>query len=86
MVVVPDPDRAVMNELMTLNESIDLIIPRGGEGLIRFVSENSRIPVIQHYKGVCHLYVDSAADETKALALLENGKTFSAAQHCGACL
>jgi glutamate-5-semialdehyde dehydrogenase len=75
VVVVPDPDRAVMNELMTLNESIDLIIPRGGEGLIRFVSENSRIPVIQHYKGVCHLYVDSAADESKALNLLENGKT-----------
>ena len=81
VVVVPDPDRAVMNELMTLNESIDLIIPRGGEGLIRFVSENSRIPVIQHYKGVCHLYVDSAADETKALALLENGKT----QRTGVC-
>jgi glutamate-5-semialdehyde dehydrogenase len=81
VVVVPDPDRAVMNELMTLNESIDLIIPRGGEGLIRFVSENSRIPVIQHYKGVCHLYVDSAADEVKALALLKNGKT----QRTGVC-
>ncbi|MFT4938025.1 MAG: glutamate-5-semialdehyde dehydrogenase [Paraglaciecola sp.] len=73
--VVPDPDRAVMNELMTLDQYIDLIIPRGGEGLIRFVCENSRIPVIQHYKGVCHLYVDSAADEVKALNLLENGKT-----------
>jgi glutamate-5-semialdehyde dehydrogenase len=81
VVVVPDPDRAVMNELMTLNESIDLIIPRGGEGLIRFVSENSRIPVIQHYKGVCHLYVDSAADETKALNILKNGKT----QRTGVC-
>ncbi|WP_299081395.1 glutamate-5-semialdehyde dehydrogenase [uncultured Paraglaciecola sp.] len=81
VVVVPDTDRAVMNELMTLNESIDLIIPRGGEGLIRFVSENSRIPVIQHFKGVCHLYVDSAADEAKALALLENGKT----QRTGVC-
>lgn len=81
VVVVPDTDRAVMNELMTLNESIDLIIPRGGEGLIRFVSENSRIPVIQHYKGVCHLYVDSAADETKAINLLKNGKT----QRTGVC-
>jgi len=81
VVVVPDPDRAVMNELMTLNESIDLIIPRGGEGLIRFVSENSRIPVIQHYKGVCHLYVDSAADEVKALNILKNGKT----QRTGVC-
>lgn len=81
VVVVPDPDRAVMNELMTLNESIDLIIPRGGEGLIRFVSENSRIPVIQHYKGVCHLYIDNAADETKALNILKNGKT----QRTGVC-
>lgn len=75
VVVVPDTDRAVMNELMTLSEDIDLIIPRGGEGLIRFVTENSRIPVIQHFKGVCHLYVDSAADPVKALNLLENGKT-----------
>ncbi|WP_289032058.1 glutamate-5-semialdehyde dehydrogenase [uncultured Paraglaciecola sp.] len=81
VVVVPDTDRAVMNELMTLNESIDLIIPRGGEGLIRFVSENSRIPVIQHYKGVCHLYVDSTADEAKAINLLKNGKT----QRTGVC-
>ncbi|QHJ12419.1 Gamma-glutamyl phosphate reductase [Paraglaciecola mesophila] len=81
VVVVPNPDRAVMNELMTLNEDIDLIIPRGGEGLIRFVSENSRIPVIQHYKGVCHLYVDDAADEIKALNLLKNGKT----QRTGVC-
>lgn len=79
--VVPDTDRAVMNELMTLSDDIDLIIPRGGEGLIRFVSENSQIPVIQHYKGVCHLYVDKAADPTKALALLENGKT----QRTGVC-
>lgn len=72
--VVPDTDRAVMNELMTLSEDIDLIIPRGGEGLIRFVSQNSKIPVIQHYKGVCHLYVDEFADLNKALDLLENGK------------
>lgn len=79
--VVPEPDRAVMNELMTLDQYIDLIIPRGGEGLIRFVSENSRIPVIQHYKGVCHLYVDDAADEEKALKLLENGKC----QRTGVC-
>ena len=81
VVVVPDTDRAVMNELMTLDESIDLIIPRGGEGLIRFVCENSRIPVIQHYKGVCHLYVDGAADEVKALNILKNGKT----QRTGVC-
>lgn len=79
--VIPDPDRAIMNELLTLNEYIDLIIPRGGEGLIRFVSENSRIPVIQHYKGVCHLYVDEYADFSKAINLVENGKT----QRTGVC-
>lgn len=79
--VVPDPDRQVMNELMTLSQDIDLIIPRGGEGLIRFVSENSQIPVIQHYKGVCHLFVDEQADLSKALNLLENGKT----QRTGVC-
>ncbi|MBY0418532.1 MAG: glutamate-5-semialdehyde dehydrogenase, partial [Pararheinheimera sp.] len=52
-----------------------LVIPRGGEGLIHFVSDNSKIPVIQHYKGICHLYVDKAADLDKAMALLLNGKT-----------
>jgi glutamate-5-semialdehyde dehydrogenase len=72
--VVPDPDRSHMNELMTLTQSVDLIIPRGGEGLIKFVSENSRVPVIQHFKGVCHLYVDKMADLDKALSILVNGK------------
>lgn len=75
VVVVPDPDRTIMNELLTLNEFVDLVIPRGGEGLIRFVTENSRIPVIQHFKGVCHMYVDAAADLQKALGLVDNGKT-----------
>lgn len=79
--VVPDTDRAVMNELMTLSDDIDLIIPRGGEGLIRFVTENSRIPVIQHFKGVCHLYVEENADTDMALELLLNGKT----QRTGVC-
>ena len=73
--VVPDPDREVIAKLLTLNQDIDLVIPRGGEGLIRYVSDNARIPVIQHYKGVCHLYVDKAADLDKALAILVNGKT-----------
>ena len=79
--VIPDPDRAIMNELLTLNETIDLVIPRGGEGLIRFVSEHSRIPVIQHFNGVCHLFVDRDADLAKALSILENGKT----QRVGVC-
>ncbi|WP_371378016.1 glutamate-5-semialdehyde dehydrogenase [Thalassotalea aquiviva] len=79
--VIPNPDRALLNELLTLKEHIDLVIPRGGEGLINFVSKNSQIPVIQHYKGVCHLYVDKDADLNKALEILLNGKT----QRTGVC-
>jgi glutamate-5-semialdehyde dehydrogenase len=56
-------------------DSIDLIIPRGGESLIRFVVENSRIPVIKHYKGVCHCFVDATADFAKAEAIIVNAKT-----------
>lgn len=73
--VLPDPDRAILLQLLQQDAYVDLVIPRGGEGLIRFVSEHSRIPVIQHYKGICHLFVDKAADFSKALALLQNGKT-----------
>ncbi|MDX3775477.1 glutamate-5-semialdehyde dehydrogenase [Chromatiaceae bacterium AAb-1] len=72
--IVPDPDRELLLALLQQDEFIDLVIPRGGEGLIRFVTEHSRIPVIQHYKGVCHLYVDQSADLTMALQLLLNGK------------
>ena len=73
--LIPTTDRAAVNEMLTLNEHIDLVIPRGGEGLIRFVDETSRIPVIKHYKGVCHLYVDERADLEKAENLLLDGKT-----------
>ncbi|MBD1580762.1 glutamate-5-semialdehyde dehydrogenase [Pseudoalteromonas sp. S16_S37] len=79
--VIPDPDRALLMELMQQKQYIDLIIPRGGEGLINFVTENSTIPVIQHFKGVCHLYVDEAADLDIALKLALNGKT----QRTGVC-
>ena len=79
--VVPDADRALMQELMEQEDYIDVIIPRGGEGLIRYVTENSKIPVIQHFKGVCHLYVDSEANLKTALKLLINGKT----QRTGVC-
>lgn len=72
--IVPDPDRDLMLSLLKQDDFIDLVIPRGGEGLIRFVTEHSRIPVIQHFKGVCHLYVDQSADLNMALALLLNGK------------
>jgi glutamate-5-semialdehyde dehydrogenase len=72
--LIPTTDREAVQEMLTLNDHIDLIIPRGGEGLIRFVDETSRIPVIKHYKGVCHLYVDSAADLEIAEDLLLDGK------------
>jgi glutamate-5-semialdehyde dehydrogenase len=73
--VVPDPSRDMMFELMQQRDSIDVIIPRGGEGLINFVTNNSKIPVIQHFKGVCHLYIDKEADLNVAMDLLVNGKT-----------
>lgn len=79
--VIDNPDRNLMTELLKQKDTIDLVIPRGGEGLINFVTENSQIPVIQHYKGVCHLYVDKAANMNTALELLLNGKT----QRTGVC-
>jgi glutamate-5-semialdehyde dehydrogenase len=71
---VEDLRRETMIELLQLNDIVDLAIPRGGEGLIRFVAEHARVPVIKHYKGVCHLYVDAAADLDLALDLLLDGK------------
>jgi glutamate-5-semialdehyde dehydrogenase len=72
--VVPTTDRAAVNILLSLEEYIDLIIPRGGEGLIRFVAENSRIPVLKHYKGVCHVFVDADADTEMAANIVMNAK------------
>ena len=66
--------RAAVAVLLQQEDRVDLIIPRGGEALIRFVSENSRIPVIKHYKGVCHIYVDQGADLASATAIVENAK------------
>ena len=73
--VLQDLGREAMVELLQLVDIVDLAIPRGGEGLIRFVAEHARVPVIKHYKGVCHLYVDRAADLDLALNLLIDGKT-----------
>lgn len=72
--VVNTTDRAVVDELLKLEQYIDLIIPRGGEGLIRYVAENSRVPVIKHYQGVCHVYVDKNADLDLALSVTINSK------------
>lgn len=74
LTLVEDLRRETMVELLQLNDVIDLAIPRGGEGLIRFVAEHARVPVIKHYKGVCHLFVDASADPALALRLLLDGK------------
>ena len=74
LTLVEDLRRETILELIQLSDLIDLVIPRGGEGLIRFVAEHARVPVIKHYKGVCHQYVDAGADEDLALALLVDGK------------
>ncbi|PLY01928.1 MAG: glutamate-5-semialdehyde dehydrogenase [Desulfuromonas sp.] len=72
--VIMTTDRNAVNVLLEQEEYIDLIIPRGGEGLIRFVSDNSRIPVIKHYKGVCHTFVDASADFEMAESICINAK------------
>ncbi|MFT4247324.1 MAG: glutamate-5-semialdehyde dehydrogenase [Pseudomonas sp.] len=74
LTLVTDLRRETMLELLQLNDIIDLAIPRGGEGLIRFVAEHARVPVIKHYKGVCHLFVDATADLELATRLLVDGK------------
>ena len=73
--LVADTAREHVLELLQLSDLVDLAIPRGGESLIRFVAEHARVPVIKHYKGVCHLYVDRAVDVDLALGLLVDGKT-----------
>ena len=72
--LVGDTAREHVLALLQLSDLIDLAIPRGGESLIRFVAEHARVPVIKHYKGVCHLYVDRAADIDTAIGLLIDGK------------
>lgn len=72
--VVPTTDRAAIPELLSLTNEVDLCIPRGGESLIRAVAECSRVPVIKHYKGVCHVYVDSAAELAMAEEVAFNSK------------
>ncbi len=71
---VPTTDRAAVLELLKQTETVDLVIPRGGEALIRLVTENARVPVVQHYKGVCHLFLDATAEQGMAIDLVKNGK------------
>jgi len=79
--VVETTDRAAVGELITMKEYVDVIVPRGGKGLIERISNEARIPVIKHLDGNCHIYVDDEADLAKALRILENSKT----QRLGTC-
>lgn len=72
--LVPTTDREAIKILLSLTQYVDLCIPRGGEGLIRAVAECSRVPVIKHYKGVCHVYIDAGADLAMAEAIVLNAK------------
>jgi glutamate-5-semialdehyde dehydrogenase len=72
--VVPTTDRDAIKELLSLTQYVDLCMPRGGEGLIRAVAECSKVPVIKHYKGVCHVYVDAEADLKMAEEIILNAK------------
>lgn len=72
--IIPPGDRDSVREMVGLTGLLDLVIPRGGEGLVRFVTENARVPVVQHYKGVCHLFLDADAELDKAAAIAVNAK------------
>lgn len=79
--VVETTDRAAVGELITMPEYVDVVVPRGGKGLIERISAESRVPVIKHLDGVCHVYIDAGADFDKALAIAVNAKT----QRYGVC-
>ncbi|QID18939.1 glutamate-5-semialdehyde dehydrogenase [Nitrogeniibacter mangrovi] len=79
--VIETTDRAVVGQLITLPEYVDVIVPRGGKGLIERISREARVPVIKHLDGNCHVYVHTAADADKAVAIVENAKT----QRYGTC-
>jgi len=79
--VVETTDRAAVGELLRMNEYVDIIVPRGGKGLIERIMAESRIPTIKHLDGVCHVYIDDAADLDKAVRIADNAKT----QRYGTC-
>lgn len=81
VLVVETTDRAAVGELITMKQYVDVIVPRGGKGLIERISNDARIPVIKHLDGNCHVYVDDEADIEKAVRILENAKT----QRLGTC-
>ena len=72
---VPTRDRAAVQELLTMTETVDVIVPRGGKGLVGLVQSEARVPVFAHLEGICHIYIDAAADPEKALKVALNAKT-----------
>jgi len=72
--VPPTADREAVSEMLKLADYIDVVIPRGGEGLIRAVTEQATMPVLKHYKGVCHIFADASCDINKAVPIIENSK------------
>jgi glutamate-5-semialdehyde dehydrogenase len=79
--VIETTDRAAVGELITMKDFVDIIVPRGGKGLIERISSESRIPVLKHLDGVCHVYIDDKADPDKAIRIADNAKT----QRYGTC-
>ena len=79
--VVQTADRAAVGELLTMPQFVDVVIPRGGKGLVAFVAEHARVPVIKHLDGICHVFIDAQADVEKAYAVAVNAKT----QRYGTC-
>src|SRR5699024_234606 len=79
--IVATTDREAVTALLTMPDYVDVIVPRGGRGLIEFVSEHAQVPVIKHLDGICHVYIDDDADSDKAIAITVNAKT----QRLGTC-
>jgi glutamate-5-semialdehyde dehydrogenase len=73
--IIETPDRAAVGELITMSEFVDVIVPRGGKGLIERISRDARVPVIKHLDGICHVYIDDEADPVKAIRISDNAKT-----------
>ena len=73
--IIETPDRAAVGELITMSEFVDVIVPRGGKGLIERISRDARVPVIKHLDGICHVYVDDEAELGKAVRIADNAKT-----------
>lgn len=75
VIVIDTPDRTAVGTLITMSEYVDVIVPRGGKGLIERISKEAKVPVIKHLDGICHVFIDESADSDKAVAIADNAKT-----------